>query len=362
MRVHLIAIPNCQTTKAHYLDGFCQMNIRFATLLKRLGHEVILYASEENDAPCDVLVNCLSKAKIKEFIGETPYQAVDYNAGTPLFIHFNAVASGMLTHYKRPGDLIASIGGSAHMPIAAQHPEVLFLEYSVGYRGILLTGSHRIYQSHAWRHVVHGYTGVDGGREFDDVIPPFFEADEFPFTNYPKDYVVYLGRIVTRKGIVTAVEAAKLAGVPLKVMGFGDTPLVTHGEYVGTPDPVERNAILSQARAILVPTQYIEPFGNVVAEAQLCGVPVISTNYGGFVESVEHGVTGFRCASVGAFAQAIRDVESLDRTTIRARARRLYSMEAAAGAYTAYFERLSPLGLTGLTVPPPPASQELMHV
>jgi glycosyltransferase involved in cell wall biosynthesis len=339
MRVHLLAVPNTMTTRAFYLDGFAQMNIRFATLLKKMGHEVILYGGDENEAHCDVHISCIPKAEQARLIGETPYQSVDFNAGTELFMRFNATAAAVLGNYKKPHDIIATIGGSSHQPVSNQHPELIFLEYSIGYRGI--TAPYRIYQSHAWRHVVHGYTGIDGGREFDDVIPPFFDVEEFPFTAYPKDYVVYLGRIVPRKGVVTACDAAKAAGVPLKVMGFGDPSIITYGEHLGAVPPAERNAILSQARAVLVPTQYIEPFGNVVAEAQLCGVPVISTNYGGFVESVEHGVSGYRCSYLGAFVQAIKDAESLDRAAIRARARKLWSMETAAKSYEAYFDRLA---------------------
>ena len=56
MRAHLMMLPNCQSTMAYDLDGFNVMGIRFAQVLKRLGHTVILYASEENDAPCDELV------------------------------------------------------------------------------------------------------------------------------------------------------------------------------------------------------------------------------------------------------------------------------------------------------------------
>ena len=51
MRFHLLAPPNTQTTRAYSLSGFTQATIRFARILKDLGHTVFLYASEENDAP-----------------------------------------------------------------------------------------------------------------------------------------------------------------------------------------------------------------------------------------------------------------------------------------------------------------------
>ena len=126
----------------------------------------------------------------------------------------------------------------------------------------------------------------------------------------------------------------------LRVIGHGDPRLMTYGDYLGAVTTEQRNRVLSQATAVLMPTQYIEPFGNVSAEAQLCGTPVISTDMGGFVESVEQGVTGYRCNTLGEFVQAVDLAPLLDRASIRARAERLYGCEAADAAYRSYFRRL----------------------
>ncbi len=343
MRIHLLAPPHIQTTAAYYLDGFAQRTILFAELLKRLGHTVILYGSEENDAPCDTWVNVIPKAEQEQLRGpETPYQTASYEAHTPIAMMFNARAIPHIRSTKRPGDIIATITGSAQQQIAAAHPELLFLEYSVGYQGVT-QWAHRVYQSHAWRHIVYGFTGVTGGRDFDGVIPPWFHTSQFPYTARPDPYVVYCGRLVHSKGIITACEAAERAGVPLIVMGHGDPALVTYGQYVGTPTNEERNLLLSNATACLMPTQYVEPFGNVAAEAQLCGTPVISTDFGAFTESVEQGVTGYRCSTLGGFVSAIKAAPALDRAYIRIRAQRLYSFESGLAQYQAYFNRLETL-------------------
>lgn len=340
MRVHLLGVPNTETTKAYVLDGFCQMTIRFASLLKRLGHTVILYGGEANEAPCDRHVVCISKAEQTQMLGAVPYQSANFDAGNPLWLTFNARAAASMTSFKEHKDVIATITGTASLPVHQQHPELMFLEYSIGYRGVC--APYRVYQSHAWRHVVHGFTGCDGGREFDAVIPPFFEVSEFPTAvTYPKPYVVYCGRIVPRKGISVVCDAAKAAGLPLKFIGHGDPKIITYGEYLGELSNQDRNDVIAQAQALLMPTQYIEPFGNVAAEAQLCGTPVIASDYGAFTESVEQGVSGYRCTYLGEYVEAIKRAESLDRHAIQARARRLYSVEAAERSYRAYFNRLS---------------------
>lgn len=345
MRFHLLSVPNTVLTADFPLDGFCHRTRMFAALLKRLGHEVFLYGVEGSDTPCDQFFACLTRAEYDGFVGATPYQHVPFDPSTPLFITFNTRAAQTIRSMKQSGDVIATIAGAAQAFIAEHHPELRFLEFSIGYRGIC--APYRVYESHAWRHVVHGYTGVDGGRDFDTVIPPWWDPEDFTATTSPESYVLYCGRIVASKGIRTACQAAERAGVRLVLAGHGDPALITYGDFVGAVGPIERNALLSKARAVLMPTQYLEPFGNVSAEAQLSGTPVISTDHGAFVETVEHGTSGYRCNTLGEFVQAIDLAQDLDREQIAVRARKLWSTDTAMLSYAAYFRRLDLVGKDG---------------
>lgn len=346
MRIHLLSVPNTQIVKdAFPLDGFCLRTWLFAELCHRLGHQVILYGVERTDAPCTEFVQVMTDAQRLDYIGgpQTPYQYVRFDPSDPLFQAFNKDMGNHLRTRKQPGDVLATIVGGASHSIADAHPDLTFLEYSVGYTGIAQS-AHRVYQSYAWQHTVYGFTGIQGGRACDAVIPPWFPLEEFPYTARPDPYVVYCGRLIPNKGLAIACEAAKRAGMKLLIVGHGDQNLVTHGaEFLGAVSTPERNQLLSQATACLMPTQYLEPFGNVAAEAQLCGTPMITTDYGAFVESVEQGKTGYRCNSLGEFIQAIDLAHDLDRSYIRDRAKRLYTTEAAMLSYTAYFRRLRAL-------------------
>lgn len=347
MRIHLLSVPNTQVVKDAYpLDGFCLRTWLFADLCMRLGHQVILYGVETTDAPCTMFVKVMSEDQRLALVGgpKTQYQYVRFDANEPVFQSFNGDVANHLRSLKQPGDVIATIAGSAATPIAEAHPDLTFLEYSVGYSGVAMH-AHRVYQSAAWQHTVYGFTGMQGGRTCDGVIPPWFPLNEFPYTARPDPYVVYCGRIIPTKGLAIACEAAALAKMKLVVMGHGDVSQVTHGaEFLGTvPDHHTRNQILSHATACLMPTQYIEPFGNVSAEAQLCGTPMITTDYGAFVESVEQGKTGYRCNTLGEFVQAIGIADALDRSYIRKRATALYTTDAAMVSYTNYFRRLEAL-------------------
>jgi len=350
MRIHLLGLPHVQTTSAFELDGFAMLTLRFAEVLRRLGCEVWLYGSEDNEAPCSHFVRCITKAEQQTFLGALPYQRVNFDAGNPLFVTFNARALTHLATVKAPHDVICTLAGSAQMPVAQQHSELTCLEYSIGYRGVF--APFRVYQSHAWRHVVHGYTGMDHGRPFDAVIPIGYDVATFPSRD-PESYVAYVGRLDPGKGLAIACKAAEAAGVKLVVVGHGDPALVTYGEYLGALSNYQRNQIMAGAQAVLMPTRYLEPFGQVAAEAQLCGTPVIGPDVGAFVETVEHGVSGFHCAYLGEFVAAIDQARSLNRAAIRTRAQQLWSLETMTDAYRRYFSRLELLrgdGFDSLTV------------
>lgn len=344
MRVHLLSLPHTNTTTAWNLDGFNAVTIRFAKLLKMLGHYVVLYASELNEAPVDELVTCVTIAEQKHFIGAGQYQHALISPENPLWKLAEPRMIEEIRKRKQPRDMIFTIGGASQMSITQAHPDLMAVEYCIGYEGVY--ANYRVYQSQAWRHLTYGMRNERmGNRFFDEVIPGFFEIEKFP-SNTPEDYVLYVGRIIPRKGIGIVCDAAKAAGVPLKIIGHGDPStqgLITYGDYLGACDEPTKIEVMSKARALICPTVYVEPFGMISPEAQLCGTPVIATDFGGFTESVEHGYTGFRCNLFGEFVSAIKKIDTLDRAKIRHRAQALYSMETAAGLYQNYFRRLMTL-------------------
>src|SRR5882724_6910399 len=112
MRFHLLALPATQTTRESSLCGFTQVTIRFARMLKALGHTVYLYASEENDAPCDELVTVITKAEQCGVLGGLPYQwSSSANECWPLWEMSNARMFAAIASRKQPGDFICTLGG-----------------------------------------------------------------------------------------------------------------------------------------------------------------------------------------------------------------------------------------------------------
>lgn len=343
MRFHLLAPPNVQTTRDYSLDGFCVATIRMAKLLKKLGHEVLLYGSEENEAPCDELIKVITKEEQETLLDGIPYQyAAMFNQGASIWHLANNRTIEEIKKRKQSRDFILTISGTAQESIAKAHPDLMTVEYSVGYMSSF--SKYRVYQSHVWRAWTTGAQASTDGRLFDEVIPLFYDESEYPFRQKKDPFVLYVGRVIVKKGIALACEAAKAAKIPLFIIGHGDPSLVTHGAtYLGTLSDQERNDYMSRASALLSPTLYLEPFGSVAVEAQLCGTPVISTPYGGFVETVEHGKTGFHCSYLGEFVSAIKQAPSLSPDYIRRRAVEKYSMDRVKADYSRYFHKLNQL-------------------
>src|ERR1700761_766431 len=134
-------------------------------------------------------------------------------------------------------------------------------------------------------------------------------------------YLAFLGRICADKGPVEAIEIARRAGMKLKMAAkvdpvdqayFGEVvaPLIAaspHVEFIGEINDSQKQEFLGQARALIFPICWPEPFGLVMIEAMACGTPVIAFSCGSVPEIMEDGLTGFVVNDVeGAVAAAGR--------------------------------------------------------
>jgi glycosyltransferase involved in cell wall biosynthesis len=337
VRFHVVGLPHTQTTKAYSWSAFTEKARKFATMMAERGHEVYLYASEENEARCTELVTCITRDEQDELV--TPGSDT-YDGDDPQWKLMNGRVIHELRARLRKMDFLCLTVGTPQKPIADAFPATSCVEYGVGYAGAF--AKHLVFESYAWMHAFYGHTqGLyqADGRFFDAVIPHCFDVGDFPFSAEKDDYFLYLGRLHSRKGYQVAAEIGRAKGLRLKMAGSGEPP--PEGvEYLGVVGPAERGKLLSRATALLAPTLYIEPFGAAIVEAMLCGTPVICTDWGGFTETVQHGVTGYRCRTFKEFCLATDEVRDLDPYVIRDYAVSNYSTEAVAERYEAYFERL----------------------
>ena len=166
------------------------------------------------------------------------------------------------------------------------------------------------------------------------------KGKDFLFQETKDDYFLYLGRLTPRKGMPIIEEIAKHHKIVTAGQGDMRIPGTKH---VGVVRGIEKAKLIAGAKALICPTTYIEPFGGVAVEAQLSGTPVISTDFGAFVETVIQGETGYRCRSLGEFLQAANKVSELDYSYIASRAQNKYSLEAVAPQWQRWYDQIQTL-------------------
>nr|MDQ3057481.1 glycosyltransferase family 4 protein [Pseudomonadota bacterium] len=157
-------------------------------------------------------------------------------------------------------------------------------------------------------------------------LPP----DLYSFQNDPKNYFAFVGRISPEKRIDRAIEIALQCDMPLYVAAKIDKadqvyfdecikPLFNHPlvEYLGEIGDREKREVLGNARALLFPIDWPEPFGLVMIEAFACGTPVIAYRHGSVPEIMQDGVTGFIVTDQEQALQAAKNIGSIDRAGCR---------------------------------------------
>jgi glycosyltransferase involved in cell wall biosynthesis len=166
-------------------------------------------------------------------------------------------------------------------------------------------------------------------------------------------YLAFIGRISPEKGVDRAIEIARTVGLPLRIAAKVDRvdedyfrseiePLLALPgvEYIGEIDDRRKNEFLGEARALLFPINWPEPFGLSMIEAMACGTPVLAFRNGAVHEIIDEGITGY---IVNDMTEAIRKLDrvlALDRSRVRQRFEERFTATRMAQEYVKIYERL----------------------
>jgi glycosyltransferase involved in cell wall biosynthesis len=347
MKIHVLGLPHTVTNRDYSTCAFTQKALKLCSMMTRLGHQVIHYGCE----------GATVEAEHVTIMGAKEQETVFPHPGTNYYPHDRTDPVALL--YKN--NWMNSLRRALHARTSEPHTEIicqtwggpqreacegieqLICESGIGYP--VSWARYRIYESYTWMHMHLGAAGHwDGGKWSWCVIPNSFDLSDFPgqepVTNNRKEFL-YFGRLNADKGVGLAVEVTKAIGAKLTIVGQGNPEkfMAPHVTYLPPVGPKERSKLLGQARAVFCPTTYIEPFCGVSVEAQLCGTPVITTDWGAFSETVVHGVTGYRCRSFREFVTAAEHVGDLSPNACRSWAENNYSLERVAPMYEEVFDR-----------------------
>lgn len=323
--------------------------------LVRRGHEVTLFASGDSTTKAR-LVSAFPKALYDSGVPWTNGFYPLYHAVTAferadefdiIHDHFQFFGLCFSAFTKTPvvsthhGDFETAEKDTAKYQILKKFRDNFFVSIS---------DSQRKYSSIGLNFIATVYNGID--------------LKEFKFSDKSDNYLVWLGRITEKKGILIAIEAAKKAGLPLKIAAKVDInnppdveffekkvkPLIDGKSvyYLGEADFIQRNDLLRNALALLNPIQWNEPFGLVMPEAMACGTPVIAFDRGAIREIVKDGQNGFiveplnknKEINTDGLVEAIGNIGKISRKECRKTVEENFTVKIMADKYEEVYYRI----------------------
>lgn len=305
MKVAVLAPVAWRTPPRHY-GPWEQVASNIAEGLIRLGNEVTLFATGDSitagklDAICEQgyeedrtqdakVLECLHISNLMEKAGE--FDIIHNN-----FDFLPLTYSGLI---KTP--VITTIHGFSSERIIP-----VYKKYNSIGNYVSISNSDR---SSQLNYLATVYNGLD--------------TKDFELNENPEDYLLYFGRIHPHKGTAEAIDIAKKSKRKLIIAGIVqdegyfksriEPQLDDQIEYIGSAGPEKRNFLLGHAAALLHPISFDEPFGMSVAEAMLCGTPVIAFNRGSMPELIKDGETGFLVNDIDGAVEAVKNLKDIKR-------------------------------------------------
>lgn len=181
----------------------------------------------------------------------------------------------------------------------------------------------------------------------------FTDTKYFTFDNTKvRNHFAFLGRIEPIKGTAEAIEACLLANEKLIIAGnipnehkayFNEKvqPNLKQGsiEYIGPVNDEQKKELLQNAKALLFPIQWEEPFGIVMAESLACGTPVIAFNRGSVPEVIINNENGFIVNTVNEMQEKIKLINTINNYSVSLSAKEKFSDEVIAKKYISIFNK-----------------------
>jgi glycosyltransferase involved in cell wall biosynthesis len=343
--------------------AFSQKALKFSKMMQAQGYEVVEYANSPSESECAIKIPMLTREELDQLAGKresTQFHGAKAIVGSPHWTEFDKRLKVALSERVKDGDIICHPFGRSHIDLPKLFPKQFHVETGIGYPDAPF-GCYRIFESYCWMAYHQGkhlYFDANGrvlmkdslpvigrsGSDYEWVVPNYFDLDEWKPSYAPGKYVLFFGRICSDKGM-DIVKAIAEAGVKVKVAGQGDMTPWKHPnlEYLGPILGKDRNELLANATCMLMPTRFVEPFGGSGVEAALCGSPLLSSDFGAFAETVDHGLTGYRCHTLADWLEGIKRAPELSRRLVAHRARQLYSLETCGKQYDRIFTQISDL-------------------
>ncbi|MCK4918989.1 MAG: glycosyltransferase family 4 protein [Candidatus Pacebacteria bacterium] len=314
--------------------------------LVRRGHEVTLFASG----------NSKTKAKLKSVFPKSLFEMnVDwYHRSQNLInisnafrfadqfdvIHNHAGDNAMFFTQGTKTPVLTTLHNVLPYPKSKKSDEYITYKYfSKKTNFVSISLNQRTHTDIKFNYVDNVYNGID--------------VEKFKFNPKSKDYFFWLGRIHHGKGLAEAVEVARKTKQKLIIAGnvtcksdeeyFSYIKPKINGKnikYIGEVSEKQKIKYLSNAKALLFPIRWEEPFGLVMAEAMACGTPVVGFNKGSVSEIIKNGKTGFVAKNEKEMIQAIKNIEKIKREDCRVHVEKNFTIKKMVDNYEKVYRKI----------------------
>jgi glycosyltransferase involved in cell wall biosynthesis len=210
----------------------------------------------------------------------------------------------------------------------------------------------RVYHDHKDSYYVSiSDSDRDAGLPYLATVYNGIDLSNLTFSEIPGDKLVHYGRIHNDKGTHLAIEVAKRSGRDLIIagiiqdQGYFDNLVKPHInnssiQYIGPVNPVQRDALLKEASAVIHLNLIPERFGLVMAESMAAGVPVIAMDLGSCREVIADKETGYLVNNVEEAVEAVNKIEQIDRRKCRRRVEENFTIDCMAAGYEKVSEEI----------------------
>ena len=316
-----------------------------------------------NYGPWEQVASVLTEALVKEGIDVTLFATADSVTSAKLA----SVWQKPLGEYPADAKVAECLHISNLMERAAEfdvihnHFDFLPLTYSGLIHTPVITTIHgfsseqivpvfKKYNAHS-HYVSISNSDRHAGLTYLDTVYNGLDEQQFSFGEGRGDYLLYFGRIHPHKGAYEAIQIAVQSGKKIILCGLiqdqpyfeekvapylNDSSVV----YLGNAAPQQRDQLLGNAIALLHPISFEEPFGLSVAEAMMCGTPVIAFNRGSMKELIIDGKTGCLVHTITQAVAAIDTIANLCRCDCRKHALNKFGSGVMANNYIKLYKHI----------------------
>jgi glycosyltransferase involved in cell wall biosynthesis len=330
VRIALVSTPFVRVPPPGYGGTELVVHV-LSRALGRMGHEVTVYATGDSRVP-----------RLRSYFDRPVWPPDPYSEMLHCRAAAREIAGGRF-------DVV-----HAHAPAMLAFADELEapLVYTLHHAGDELGRYYAAVPGPVWRVAISARQAALAPVPVQAIVHHGLDPALYPDCGEGGPLAFFLGRLSWTKGPELAVEAARLAGLPIVVAGevhSDDAPVGWHDgvlapalrspgvTWIRRANLPAKRRLFARARALLVPIRWEEPFGLVMIEALLAGCPVIAHPRGAAPEIVEEGRTGFLVSDVAAMAEALARAAALDRRAIQARARERFAADRMAAEYLAAY-------------------------